>query len=398
MSELEIQQDPPPSPDRKAAPKELAYRLRQQRIAADFGYFALKTEDLDELLQEATRLAAEGLDTSFAKYLRHLGDGSGFLVAAGVGWGAGVVGHATVGDDMESPAGYAFHTEKAVISNHLSNEERFRTPALLIEHGIKRALNVIIRNEERRYGVLEVDTPGEGQFDEADVAFLESFASMLGVAIQRGEREARLREAIRHQEVLTLEASHRVKNSLSIVASLLSMQARATGNDEAARALQDAVQRVQTVASLHDRLWRSKAVRTVHLDKFLHELCEQVMAASSGVRVTCRVDSVTVFTEQAVNVGLLVNELTTNAIKYAFDEGATGTIEVTVAALGDGTLLLFVDDDGKGLPADFDPSTAGSLGVRLITSISRQLGGDPKWERLSQGTRFALEFPLASRP
>lgn len=70
MSELEIQQDPPPSPDRKAAPKELAYRLRQQRIAAGFGYFALKTEDLDELLQEATRLAAEGLDTSFAKYLR----------------------------------------------------------------------------------------------------------------------------------------------------------------------------------------------------------------------------------------------------------------------------------------------------------------------------------------
>ncbi|NKM22454.1 GAF domain-containing protein [Rhizobium laguerreae] len=398
MSELEIQQDPPPSPDRKAAPKELAYRLRQQRIAADFGYFALKTEDLDELLQEATRLAAEGLDTSLAKYLRHLGDGSGFLVAAGVGWGPGVVGRARVGDEMESPAGYAFHTEKAVISNHLSSEERFRTPALLIEHGIKRALNVIIRNEERRYGVLEVDTPGEGQFDEADVAFLESFASMLGVAMQRGEREARLREAIRHQEVLTLEASHRVKNSLSIVASLLSMQARATGTGEAAEALQDAVQRVQTVASLHDRLWRSKAVRTVDLDKFLHELCEQVMAASSGVRVTCRVDSVTVITEQAVNVGLLVNELTTNAIKYAFDEGATGTIEVTVAALGDGTLLLFVDDDGKGLPADFNPSTASSLGVRLITSISRQLGGDPKWERLSQGTRFALEFPLASRP
>ncbi|MBY3088595.1 GAF domain-containing protein [Rhizobium laguerreae] len=398
MSELEIQQDPLPSPNRKAAPKELAYRLRQQRIAADFGYFALKTEDLDELLQEATRLAAEGLDASFAKYLRHLGDGSGFLVAAGVGWGPGVVGRARVGDEMESPAGYAFHTEKAVISNHLSSEERFRTPALLIEHGIKRALNVIIRSEERRYGVLEVDTPGEGQFDEADVAFLESFASMLGVAIQRGEREARLREAIRHQEVLTLEASHRVKNSLSIVASLLSMQARATGTGEAAEALQDAVQRVQTVASLHDRLWRSKAVLTVDLDKFLHELCEQVMAASSGVRVTCRVDSVTVITEQAVNVGLLVNELTTNAIKYAFDEGATGTIEVTVAALGDGTLLLFVDDDGKGLPADFDPSTASSLGVRLITSISRQLGGDPKWERLSQGTRFALEFPLASRP
>ncbi|ASS53308.1 sensor histidine kinase [Rhizobium leguminosarum] len=396
MSEPEVHEEASPHPDRKAAPEELVYRLRQQRIAADFGYFALKTENLDELLQEATRLAAEGLDASFAKYLRHLGDGSGFLVAAGVGWGPGVVGHARVGDDMESPAGYAFHTEKAVISNHLSNEERFRTPALLVEHGIKRALNVIIRCDERRYGVLEVDTPGEGQFDESDVAFLESFASMLGVAMQRGEREARLRESIRHQEVLTLEASHRVKNSLSIVASLLSMQARATGNDEAARALQEAGQRVQTVASLHDRLWRSKAVRTVDLDKFLHELCEQVMAASSGVTVSCRVDSVTVMTEQAVNVGLLVNELTTNSMKYAFNEGATGTIEVAVAASGDGTLRLSVDDDGKGLPADFDPTTTSSLGVRLITSISRQLGGEPKWVRLSRGTRFALEFSPAS--
>jgi two-component sensor histidine kinase len=137
-------------------------------------------------------------------------------------------------------------------------------------------------------------------------------------------------------------------------------------------------------------------VRTVDLDKFLHELCEQVMAASSGVTISCRVDSVTVLTEQAVNVGLLVNELTTNAMKYAFDEGATGTIEVAVAASGDGTLRLSVDDDGKGLPADFDPSTTSSLGVRLITSISRQLGGEPKWVSLSRGTRFALEFSPAS--
>ncbi|MBB5261748.1 ATP-binding protein [Rhizobium leguminosarum] len=91
-----------------------------------------------------------------------------------------------------------------------------------------------------------------------------------------------------------------------------------------------------------------------------------------------------------------MNELTTNAMKYAFDEGATGTIEVAVAVSGDGTLRLSVDDDGKGLPADFDPSTTSSLGVRLITSISRQLGGEPKWVRLSRGTRFALEFSPAS--
>jgi len=211
LPKLEIHEETSPRPISKTANEELAYRLRQQRIAADFGYFALKNDSLEEMLQEAAKLAALGLNASHAKSLRHLGKGSGFLVKAGVGWKPGVVGRATVGDDMESPAGYAFHTEGAVISNHLGTEGRFRTPSLLAEHGIKRALNVIIRCDNERYGVLEVDSPGEGLFDEEDVAFMESFAAILGVAIQRNERAGQLREALRHREVLIQEASHRSK-------------------------------------------------------------------------------------------------------------------------------------------------------------------------------------------
>jgi two-component sensor histidine kinase len=395
LPELDIHEEQSPNPEQKSTSDQLAYRLRQQRIAAEFGYVALKTTDMHELLQEACRLCALGMNSRFAKFLCHSGNGAGFLVEAGVGWNPGVVGKATVGDDMESPAGYAFHTEKAVISNHLDNEERFRTPSLLVEHGIKRALNVIIQSGERRYGVLEVDTPSEGKFDDADVSFMESFAAILGVALQRDERDQQLRQALLHQEVLTQEASHRVKNSLSIVAGLLAMQARTAGNAEVARALKDAGHRVQTIASVHDRLWRSNSTRSVDLNTFITELAGQLAASASGISVECRVEELEIVTEQAVTVGLLVNELVTNAIKYAYDDGV-GTIAIELRRVDDDRLRLTVADQGRGLPANFDPSRPNSLGVRLISSLSRQLGGEPRWTMPGVGTQFTLEFTPAS--
>src|SRR5213078_2996894 len=114
-----------------------------------------------------------------------------FLVRAGVGWEPGVVGVATVGADLASPAGYALRTGKPVISNHLENEERFRTPEILRQHGIHRAMNV----------------------------FLQGAANLLGMAIERERHERSLRAALDRHQVLLDEMNHRVKNSLMIVSS-----------------------------------------------------------------------------------------------------------------------------------------------------------------------------------
>ena len=222
------------------AAEELAYRLRQQQLTAEYGHFALRTRDTAALLQEATRVCALGLNSAFCKAMEYLPDEGQFIVRAGVGWKPGVVGYARAGADTESPTGYAFQTGKPVISNHLAVETRFRTPDILREHGVKRAINVLIQGERARYGVLEVDSPTEGRFTEADLGFMLTFASLLGVAIERQQveqalmasearartSEAKLEQALAHQEMLTREISHRVKNSLSIVASLLSMQGR----------------------------------------------------------------------------------------------------------------------------------------------------------------------------
>ena len=129
---------------------ELGLRLRQQELVASFGCFALETDDLQAILDEASRVAALGLETSFAKVLQCLADEKAFLVRSGVGWKPGVVGHARVGNDVQSPAGYAFRTGEPVLSNDLASEPRFRTPKLLADHGIRSAINVLVRTNGRR--------------------------------------------------------------------------------------------------------------------------------------------------------------------------------------------------------------------------------------------------------
>ena len=133
----------------------LARRIRQQEILAELGVTALQGASFDQLLDDTARLTAEGMQAEFCKVLEHNPAENCFLVRAGVGWEPGIIGVATIGADLASPAGFALRPGKPVISNHLENEERFRTPELLVQHGIRRAMNVILQGDGKPFGVLE---------------------------------------------------------------------------------------------------------------------------------------------------------------------------------------------------------------------------------------------------
>src|SRR5215468_4612315 len=137
--------------------------------------------------------------------MQYLPDEKRLLVRAGVGWPPGIVGQASVGTDLASPAGYALRTGKPVISNHLENEQRFRTPELLIEHGIRRAMNVILQGDGSPFGVLEVDSRSEGEFSEHDIAFLQGAANILGLAIEQQQYQRKLQAALERHQVLLRE-------------------------------------------------------------------------------------------------------------------------------------------------------------------------------------------------
>jgi PAS domain S-box-containing protein len=174
--------------------RELNYRLAQQEWLSELGLTALQDRDILAVLQNACRLAAAGLGTRFAKVLQFLPAENQFLVLAGVGWKPGVVGVANIPGGLDSPAGYALHTGEPVVSEDQSRENRFRFPPLLIEHGIDRAINVIIRGTDQPFGVLEVDSSGDREFSQHDVDFLQSAAHMLAAAIERQRTDELIRE------------------------------------------------------------------------------------------------------------------------------------------------------------------------------------------------------------
>lgn len=391
--ELEIT---PPAPD-VAMRDELPYRLQQQALLGEFGRFAMQSRDLGDILQRAAELCAKGLEAPYAKVLEYLPEDNRLEVRAGVGWGPGTIDQVTLGADLESPAGYAYHTGQSVISNHLHEEARFRTPQLLADHGVKRAINVLIERGNdltQNYGVLEVDSPDAGQFDRTDADFLSVFAGLLGIAIERQQADAKLASALEYQALLTREMSHRVKNSLMSVVSLLRVQSRSAQSEDIERALDDASSRVETIAQVHDHLWRGDAISFIELSDFAGELCKKMNETTPGFTIKCTADAFVLSADHAVPLGLLINELVTNATKYAYPEGS-GVIEVTARKQGE-NLEIEVSDRGVGLPTDFIlDQPRKSLGFRLITGFVRQLGGRLIVEKNQpSGARFTVEMPV----
>ncbi|WP_312489470.1 sensor histidine kinase [Sphingomonas sp.] len=372
---------------------QLHYRLRQQSVLAAFGIEALRARDLDPMLQRATELCAEGMRSRFCKFLEYRADRDTLLVRTGVGWGPGVVGSTEMRTDLGSPAGFALQTGQGVISNHLDQEKRFRTPAFMAEHGIRRAINVLVEASGQRYGVLEVDSADEGRFEEADLAFMQGFANLIGVAIERQEAERRLAEAVEHQQLLTREASHRVKNSLALVSAMLNLQKQEDDDPRVLRMLNDAQARITAIAQTHDQLWRGERVGIVSLADLACGIAEQLAQQSQNHQVHCDIEAIEISADTAIPIGLMLTELLTNAIKYAYGESG-GAIDVALHAR-DGHLVMTVRDHGRGLPADFDMKAASrrSLGMRMITSLARQLRGEIRFETVEPGTCATLTLP-----
>jgi len=172
-----------------------ASRLRRQQVlAAEFGFAAIRMRDMDDVQIEACRVVCEGLGSRYAKVLRHMPAENNFLLIHGCGWSAEEIGFERLGADDASPAGYAFLSGQPVISNHLSDESRFRTPALLLRYGIERAINVIIRGIPASYGVLEADSPDGEDFTEVDIVFMEAIANVIAFANERILREKESRD------------------------------------------------------------------------------------------------------------------------------------------------------------------------------------------------------------
>jgi two-component sensor histidine kinase len=376
----------------------LHVRVRQQEILADLGVLALQGRPFLELLNETARLTAEGMEAEFCKILEYLPAQNRLLVRAGVGWHQGIVGVATVGADLESPSGFALHTGKPVISNHLENEQRFRTPELLVEHGIRRAMNVILQGDGAPYGVLEVGSRFEGEFSENDISFLQGAANILGMAIERQRHELQLKAALDRQQILLKETSHRVKNSLQMVSAMLRLQANTVGDDTLREHLAEASNRVSAIGRAYERLSSDPDVENISLGAYLQEVCMDAMSGLSQCKLDFEaVEEIQLDADRAISLALLSNELVTNAVKHGLPDRSDGHVWVRLARNDENSAVISVRDDGVGLPPDFDLRTSKGLGMRIVAGLAEQLQAAISHRADSNGTEFVLTFPLRRR-
>ena len=383
--------------------------LRQQAAIARFGSFALNEADLLKVLTEAARVCADGLSVPFCKVCRYREAEQDLLIEAGYGWRPGVVGHVVSRADQSSPQGRAFVTGEPSICRDLGDDERFELPPFYAEHGIVSTIDVVIKGEDRPYGVLEIDNDRPHDYDQHDIDFLTAFANVLAEAVATSARTAVLRAAIEQmrllvqdkdrllaqKKVLAEELQHRVRNNLQLVYGMLSKQLDDTTDDAGRRGIKAIARRVSTLAQVYDHLIGNEMTRTTDFGGYLKSLCinlADIQGGSETVTLTCESEAIILDLDVVTALGIVVAELVTNSYDHAFRDGK-GAISVSVGRVaGDVAIAtMTIADDGEGFAVSVGSKRHG---LGLVRRLMEQVRGTMSVDT-DHGTVWTLKFPLA---
>jgi two-component system, sensor histidine kinase PdtaS len=231
----------------------------------------------------------------------------------------------------------------------------------------------------------------------AALAASAAMASLRSSMHDLAQANERLAAAEREKDLLLRETGHRVKNDLASLMALVRLQERSVSDPAARAALASTGERIRVLSRLHERLRRADKAAVVDIGRFITELCDDLRAALHGLRpvaLKVHAESCLLPQEQAVAVGLITNELLTNALKYAFPDDRSGTVAVRFARDGD-SFELVVADDGIGVSPEAPSRGSSGLGQRLVRSLAAQLGGIVEIGPNSEagGTKAVARFP-----
>jgi len=207
-----------------------------------------------------------------------------------------------------------------------------------------------------------------------------------------------LDQSLKEKEMLLSEIHHRVKNNLSIVSSLIELQ-KGTREEITEADLKDIQDRIRSIALVHEKLYQAETLAEVDLSIYIEDLLKMIESSlgskQKNVEIVSDLDSVIIDNKKAVPVGLLINELVNNCYKYAFVDKESGQINISLKKK-DQDIVLKVEDNGAGLPANFEDKSKESLGMTLVRAFTRQLKGDLDFKS-DQGTKFKFRFELPSK-
>lgn len=304
----------------------------------------------------------------------------------------------------------------------LSRLERGGIDAIILDHYLtgSTGLDLLQILKERHFDIPVVYVTGSSEATIAVEALKagaadyviktvgDDFWPLLANAIEQALENAELRAAqIRAEneiragkeraEILLAEVNHRVANSLSLVAGLIRLQAGSHADEAVKAALSETQARISAIASMHRSLYTNDDVRHVEMDRYIstlaNELAESMAKDKRKSNIVCMLDPMSLASDRAVSVGMIVTELLTNAIKYAYADDEDGEIRVELTRISPETALLAVEDDGVGFDPE-GPIQGTGLGSRVVASMAKSIGSGIRYVSRTQGTRAEVTLDL----
>jgi PAS domain S-box-containing protein len=221
-------------------------------------------------------------------------------------------------------------------------------------------------------------------------------AVLIGIDItERKQAEDKIQASLREKEVLLKEIHHRVKNNLQVISSLLKMQSRSITDPEIMEIFQESQSRIHSMALIHEKLYQSADLARINCAEYIQNLTSHLYRCYGmtprHIQLEVKVPQISLSLDAALPCGLIINELVSNALKYAFPDKRSGKIYIELEVNADNCYILKVSDNGIGLPPNIDWENTRSLGLRLVRTLSQQLGATVAVD-LTDGTLFSLTF------
>lgn len=211
---------------------------------------------------------------------------------------------------------------------------------------------------------------------------------------ERKRMEEKIRASLREKDVLLKEVHHRVKNNMQIISSILSLQSGLIKNSHTLKVFADSQNRIRSMALVHEKLYESKDLAKIDFAEYVHSMTGYLLSLhgiGNGIRFSIDIKDILLDVNAAIPCGMIINELVSNSLKYAFPKGAKGEIYIGLHSAEAGKLTLTVKDDGVGLPKDMDFRKAESLGMQLVIMLTEQLDGTIEVD-VRKGTTFKITF------
>jgi PAS domain S-box-containing protein len=210
---------------------------------------------------------------------------------------------------------------------------------------------------------------------------------------ERKIAESKMKKSLQEKEILLREVHHRVKNNLQIIVSLLHLQECNVDEEEIVDVLKESEGRIKSMAMVHEKLYQSPNFTEINFKQYLEKLIYDILyiygVPSGAIKTKLVLEDINLNIDTSIPLGLIVNELVTNSVKHAFPHGE-GTVKIEFKSFL-GEMLLIIEDNGIGLPANIEFKNTGSLGLQLVNSLINQLEGEIELER-NHGTKFTIKF------